>query len=45
MKSSHTTFVIAEAGANHNKSFEQATALIDVAVAAKADAVKFHLFR
>jgi sialic acid synthase SpsE len=44
MKNSHTTFVIAEAGANHNKSFEQATALIDVAVAAKADAVKFQTY-
>jgi len=44
MKNSHTTFVIAEAGANHNKSFKQATALIDVAVAAKADAVKFQTY-
>lgn len=44
MKSSQTTFVIAEAGANHNRSFKQATALIDVAVAAKADAVKFQTY-
>jgi sialic acid synthase SpsE len=26
------TFVIAEAGANHNKNFKQALALIDVAI-------------
>jgi len=44
MKNSQTTFVIAEAGANHNKSFKQAIALIDVAVAANADAVKFQTY-
>jgi len=38
-------FIIAEAGSNHNGSLEQAQRLIDVAVEAKADAVKFQLFR
>ena len=39
------TFVIAEAGSNHNGEFETAKKLIDVAVDAKADAVKFQSFR
>jgi len=38
------TFIIAEAGSNHNCNFQQATALIDVAVDAKCDAVKFQTF-
>lgn len=38
-------FLIAEAGSNHNGSLEQAKCLIDVAAEAKADAVKFQLFR
>jgi sialic acid synthase SpsE len=37
-------FVIAEAGANHNRQFDQAKALIDAAVAARADAVKFQTY-
>jgi N-acetylneuraminate synthase/N,N'-diacetyllegionaminate synthase len=37
-------FMIAEAGSNHNGSLEQAKKLIDVAVAAKADAVKFQIY-
>lgn len=39
-----STFIIAEAGANHNRNFNQAKALIDVAVEAKADAVKFQTY-
>jgi N-acetylneuraminate synthase len=35
------TFVIAEAGVNHNGSLKRAKRLIDAAVNAKADAVKF----
>ena len=39
------TFIIAEAGVNHNGSLEMAVQLIDVAVAAGADAVKFQTFK
>lgn len=39
------TFIIAEAGVNHNGSLEMAEQLIDVAAAAGADAVKFQTFR
>ncbi|MFH1562471.1 MAG: N-acetylneuraminate synthase [Nitrospirota bacterium] len=37
-------FVIAEAGSNHNRDFNQALKLIDVAVEAEADAVKFQTY-
>ena len=38
------TFIIAEAGANHNRNFKQALSLIDVAVESGADACKFQTF-
>src|SRR4029453_14075404 len=38
------TFVIAEAGVNHNGGLSLARALVDVAAAAGADAVKFQTF-
>ncbi len=38
-------FVIAEAGSNHNRDLKKALKLIDVAVEAGADAVKFQVFR
>ena len=38
------TFVIAEAGANHNKNFNQALSLIDVAVESGASACKFQTY-
>lgn len=41
----HPVFFIAEAGVNHNGSTELAKQLIDVAVDAGADAVKFQTFR
>lgn len=38
------SFIIAEAGSNHNKNFSLAKKLIKAAVAAQANAVKFQLF-
>lgn len=38
-------FIIAEAGVNHNGNIEIAKKLVDVAVDAKADAVKFQTFK
>ena len=42
---SNSTFIIAEAGVNHNGSMVLAKKLIDVAVEAGADAVKFQTFK
>ncbi len=41
----HKTFIIAEAGVNHNGSFKTATDMIDVAKEAGADAVKFQTWK
>lgn len=38
-------FIIAEAGVNHDGSTSKAKELVDVAVEAKADAVKFQMFK
>jgi N-acetylneuraminate synthase/N,N'-diacetyllegionaminate synthase len=43
--SKESPFVIAEAGINHNGRLDMAIKLIDVAVAAGADAVKFQTFK
>ena len=40
----HPTYVIAEAGANHNRDLDTARGLIDVAADAGADAVKFQTY-
>ena len=40
----HRCYVIAEAGANHNRDLDMARRLIDVAVEAGADAVKFQTY-
>lgn len=39
------TFIIAEAGANHDRKLDQARKLIDIASEARADVVKFQSFK
>jgi N,N'-diacetyllegionaminate synthase len=41
----HSCLIIAEAGSNHNGSYDQARRLIDVAADAGVDVVKFQFFR
>ena len=43
--SSNKVLIIAEAGVNHNGSLENAKKLIDVAVEARVDVVKFQTFK
>ena len=45
MHISQKTYVTAEAGVNHNGSTDMAKQLIEVAVDAGADAVKFQTFK
>ena len=40
-----SVYIVAEAGSNHNGSFDQALRLIDAAADARADAVKFQQFK
>ena len=37
-------YIIAEAGANHNRNFDMTKRLIDVVTSAKADAAKFQTY-
>ena len=41
----HKTFIIAEIGVNHNGSLTKALKLIDIAVSAGVNAIKFQTFK
>jgi len=41
----HNTFIIAEAGVNHNGRLDVAMQMVDAAIAAGVDAVKFQTFK
>ncbi|MGA2910172.1 MAG: N-acetylneuraminate synthase family protein [Candidatus Microgenomates bacterium] len=40
-----SSFIVAEAGSNHDGNFNQALKLVDIAAEAGADAIKFQIFR
>ena len=42
---SENVFIVAEAGVNHNGDVDLAFQLVDVAIAAKVDAIKFQVFK
>tara|TARA_R110000851_G_scaffold323249_2_gene489757 strand:- start:13385 stop:14461 length:1077 start_codon:yes stop_codon:yes gene_type:complete len=44
MKATHDTYIIAEAGVNHNGDHQKAFDLVDAAAAAGVDAIKFQTF-
>lgn len=44
LSSSNKPYIVAEIGSNHDQSMERAKSLIDIAVQAGCDAVKFQLF-
>jgi N,N'-diacetyllegionaminate synthase len=45
ISNNHPCFIIAEAGVNHNGQLKMALQLVDAAVAAKVDAIKFQTFK
>ena len=45
MKKKDKIFIIAEVGVNHNGSLKKALKLVDLAVSAGADAIKFQTFK
>jgi len=44
MKNYNRTFIIAEAGVNHNGSLQRALDMVKVAAESKVDAIKFQTF-
>lgn len=44
MPKKHNTYIIGEAGCNHNGSIEKAFRLVDIAKRSKLDAIKFQVF-